>query len=159
MEAQVWAVEAEVGEDAEVIRAIGREQTGVVRGVGGVRTAQQAWAAVEAGADFVVAAPLDSEIAAVCEAADVATIAEVEDEAGLSEVLPLRPDLVRVPSGLEVLVSDGPDVIVRLSSVEGAAVRDALASGAVAVSVSQRELRGELAQELRWLVDEARRSA
>lgn len=99
--AGVWALEVDTSGGTEALSALVRERLPCVPGAGGVRDAGGAWAAVEAGARFV-AGTLDGEIAAVCEAAGVGTIAEVGAVQEARDALPLRTDFIRLRAGLEL---------------------------------------------------------
>jgi len=98
VEAGVWAVEVDVRQGVEALTALVGAGLGVFPGAGGVKDAQRAWEAVEAGARFLAAEPLSAEIAAVCEAADVTTIAVLDDDGsdGADAALSLRPAFLRV---------------------------------------------------------------
>ena len=138
--AGVGAVEAPMSEDMAQVRALLAEYPDLVCGVGGVATTAQAWAAVEAGAGFVAASPLDAEIAAICEAADVATVACAGDETALLATLGLRPGMVRLPPPLPAPGPEYPPLIVRLPTADARAAQQALASGAAAVAISLTSL-------------------
>ncbi len=134
VDAGVWAVEVDVSEGVEPLRRLVEEQLGCVPGAGGVRAAQEAWDAIEAGAKFLSAAPLDAEIAAVCEAAGVATIAVVDGLPAAEAALPLRPDFLRFPASLGIAPPEGPGAVMELGNADPAEV--ALLASTVAVRES-----------------------
>jgi hypothetical protein len=112
LDAGVVAVEIPAKEGADGVSAIVRAGMGLIVGAGGVTTAGQAWDAVEAGANMVSAAPLDAEIAAVCEAADVATVAVAAEMADVAQALTLRPDFLRLTAALVPSVAADTPVII-----------------------------------------------
>lgn len=112
MHAGVGAVEIPVGDDATAVAAVVQAASDVVVVAGAVTTAAQAWDVVEAGAHIVSATPLDAEIAAVCEAADVATVAVVAAMEDVAQALALRPDFLRLPSELVQNVTADTPVII-----------------------------------------------
>lgn len=151
-------------ETSEAVTVLVRSLPDALIGASGVSTAAQAWAAAEAGARFVVATPLDAEIAAICEAADALTVAYAADEGSLAHARMLRPGLVLVPPSLAgSAVASGDGCIVLLDDVDEQPVRGAIAAGAVAVAVRWSGLaEDEPAQRLRLLallVDAASRAA
>ncbi len=146
IEAGVWAIEAPVGEDAELLSALVRACRDCLPGAADVADAHQAWLAVEAGARFVSASPLSAEIAAVCEAADVPVVAVVDTEEGLQDSLALRPALLRLPPGSEISqVHDaGLPIIMEIGGTSEAAA----ASGGSAVALRESTLAATSPEEL-----------
>lgn len=112
MDAGVGAVEISVGDDASAVAAVVQAKSDFVVAAGAVMTAARAWEAVEAGAHIVSATPLDAEIAAVCEAADVATVAVVAAMEDVAPALALRPDFLRLPAELVQNVTADTPVII-----------------------------------------------
>ncbi len=112
MDAGVGAVEIAVGDEAAAVAAVVQSNSDVAVVAGAVMAAAQAWDAVEAGAHIVSATPLDAEIAAVCEAADVATVAVVAAMEDVPQALALRPDFLRLPAELVQNVTAGTPVII-----------------------------------------------
>jgi len=109
MAAGVGAVEVPANEGVAAVVQAGLDLVVVA---GTVTTAVQAWDAVETGAHAVSAVPLDAEIAAVCEAADVVMIAVASDTAQVTSALALHPDFLRVPAELAAAVATDTPVIV-----------------------------------------------
>ena len=113
----VRLLEVESGERASALRLLAAELPDCLLGAGGIRSAHEAWEAVEAGAKFLSAAPFSAEIAAVCEAATVATIAAVATPEGAEEAITLRPDFIRCSPKLAAglgLRPDAPDLLLEL---------------------------------------------
>ncbi|MDQ3328139.1 MAG: hypothetical protein M3506_06430 [Chloroflexota bacterium] len=117
IDAGVGAVEISANANAVDVATVLRAGLDLAVVAGAVTTAAQAWDAVEAGAHALSAAPLDAEIAAVCEAADVAMIAVVSDDAQVAAALALRPDFLRVPSELAAVVTTDTPIIVDLPAM------------------------------------------
>ena len=152
VDAGVWAIEAPLREGMEIFSAVAREQPGCILGAGGVTAAQEAWEAVEAGAKFVSAMPLDSEIAAVCEAAAVPTMAVVDGLPALEEALRLRPDFVRHWSDLGLLAArgeDGPGFVLDLQDDDPSTVEAAVVAGADVVAIAEGQLGAPSVEELK----------
>ncbi len=139
MAAGVGAVEVPANEGVAAVVQAGLDLVVVA---GTVTTAVQAWDAVETGTHAVSAVPLDAEIAAVCEAADVAIIAVVADTAQMATALILRPDFLRVPAELAAAVATDTPVIVDVPA------SGEPSSGAV-LAVSARSLDARSPEELR----------
>ncbi len=112
----IQTVELEGADPLELLSGVAG--TGLVAGAGGISTPEQAWEAIERGARFLTADPLTSETAAVCEAADVASIATIRNADALSSTLSLRPDMIRADPAtaqrLE-LPTGGPPMIAEVT--------------------------------------------
>jgi len=142
IEAGVGAVEIPANPNAADLATVMRTGLDLVVVAGAVTTAAQAWDAVETGAHALSAVPLDAEIAAVCEAADVAIIAVASDTAQVTSALALHPDFLRVPAELAAAVATDTPVIVDVPA------SGEPSSGAV-LAVSARSLDARSPEELR----------
>lgn len=131
VDAGVRAVEVSLAEGAGALTTVAGSHPGVLVGAAAVETAQQAWDAVAAGARFVTAARLTEEIAAVCDAADVAVVAAVADERDVPDVLPLRPDLVRLPAAPGFTRREWPPIIVDAPGADPEVLRRVWIKGAL----------------------------
>lgn len=157
VDAGVRAVEVSLAEGAGALTAVAHARRGVLVGAAGVETAQQAWDAVAAGARFVTAAPLTEEIAAVCDAADVVVVAAVADEHGVPDVLPLRPDLVRLPAAPSVPRREWPPIIVDAPGADSESLRRVWIMGAL-VALAVRTLGAASPLDLRRRLEVLMRS-
>lgn len=131
------ALEMPVERVAEWLAILRRDFPNFMPGATGVSTAQQAWEAVEAGARFVTAAPLSSEIAAVCEAAGVPVIALVDGMPAVEAAMPVRPDFIRFGLELGLLPpASGPSLVLDVPDLNEATIEAANLAGAGAIAVS-----------------------
>lgn len=150
------AVEVLGPEATEAVRELLEAKLGLVLGAGEISTAGGAWEAVEAGARFIAATPLTGEIAAVCEAADVRTVAVIEDAAAVEAALPLRPDYIRLPArsaALAPMPEGEPNLILEVDAPDEAMVRVALGAGASIVAIrSGNATSPELGKQLQAIV-------
>lgn len=150
-EAGVYVVEVSVRENAAALARIAGVELDVVPGAGDVSTPKAAWDALEAGARFVAATPLTAEIAAVCEAADVLTVAVVDNAGSLREALPLKPGVVRARAGVEMGSFGGasvPGAMLELAGASQVEIESALQGGFRTVVLRERLLEAASPEEL-----------
>lgn len=152
VDAGVWAVEVDERHGVGALAALVQAQLGCLPGAGGVASARRAWDAVEAGARFVAAEPLDAEIAAVCEAAAVPVIAVVGEGQSVEATLALRPDFLYLSAGSGSTLAgreDGPPLILQVGSADPATVQVVARAGARVVAVSMTLLAAGTPEDLK----------
>lgn len=150
LEAEVRVIEVPLLTDAQPLAELVAAAPVCLIGAGEVLSAGQAWAAVEAGARFVASPAFSSEIAAVCEAADVATIAVVPDASGGHEAATIRPDFVRYRKWLNAEHQGLSNMMVECEPTDLGGVEAVSRSGIGLLAVRQELLHAKSLEELRF---------